>query len=145
MATEKAKVVAKDHSDRFVLGADQILDCGGVWYDKPQNMDAARHQLKQLRGHDHRLINGLVVLRGAETVWSHVETARLSMRNFSDEFLETYLEQSGTAILGSVGAYRLEDQGAQLFDKIDGDYFTILGLPLLPLLAFLRQEGMIAT
>jgi len=145
LAKAKAQVVAQDHPEKFVLGADQILECNGVWYDKPKDADAARDHLKQLRGHDHRLVNGLIILRGSETVWSHVEIARLSMRDFSDAFLESYLQRSGPAILSSVGAYRLEDQGAQLFDEIDGDYFTILGLPLLPLLAFLRQEGMIET
>lgn len=143
LAAAKAMKVGTLHPDKFVLGADQILDCDGQWFDKPENLLAARQHLSQLRGKRHRLVNGLVIVRAGETVWTHTAIATLEMRAFSDEFLDTYLHQSGERILGSVGAYLLEAQGVQLFNAIEGDYFTILGLPLLPLLGFLRDQTLI--
>jgi len=145
LAVAKAAKVSGQHPDKFVLGADQILECEGNWFDKPADMEGARHHLKTLRGSRHRLVNGLVIVHKGSTVWTHTAVATLEMRNFSDKFLETYLDRSGEQILGSVGAYLLEAEGAQLFQTIEGDYFTILGLPLLPVLAFLRQQNIIET
>jgi len=145
LAVAKAAKVSEHHPDKFVLGADQILECEGSWFDKPADMEGARHHLKTLRGSHHRLVNGLAIVHRGSTVWTHTAVATLEMRNFSDMFLETYLDRSGEKILSSVGAYLLEAEGAQLFKTIEGDYFTILGLPLLPVLAFLRQQNIIET
>lgn len=126
---------------RFVVGCDQMLACDGAWFDKPVDMAAAREQLQRLRGKTHHLHSAITVGRDGGVVWHHVETARMTMRDFSDAFLDSYLLQAGESILASVGAYRLEDLGIQLFSRIQGDYFTILGLPLLPLLDFLRANN----
>lgn len=125
----------------FVIGCDQMLACDGAWFDKPADIAAARTQLRSLRGKTHHLHSAITVGRDGGVVWHHVETARMTMRHFSDDFLEAYLAQAGDSILASVGAYRLEDIGVQLFSRIQGDYFTILGLPLLPLLDFLRANN----
>jgi len=145
LAIAKAARVGERHPNRFVLGADQILECEGNWFDKPADMGGARRHLKTLRGSRHRLVNGLAIVHKGSTLWTHTAIATLEMRNFSDRFLETYLDRSGEQILSSVGAYLLEAEGAQLFHTIEGDYFTILGLPLLPVLAFLRQQNIIET
>ncbi len=143
LAELKAMRVSGRRPGALVIGADQILDCGGAWFDKPADADAARRHLRILRGRAHRLVCAVAVVRDGAECWHHVDTARLTLRDFSDAFLEDYLRDGGPAMLESVGAYRLEGTGAQLFSAIDGDYFTILGLPLLPLLAFLRQDGII--
>jgi septum formation protein len=127
----------------LVIGADQILDCEGVWLEKPAGAAEAREQLRRLRGRAHRLACAAAAARGGAVLWRHREAATLRMRLLSDAFLDAYLEQAGPAILESVGAYRLEGLGVQLFERIEGDYFAILGLPLLPLLAFLRREGVL--
>ena len=127
----------------FVIGCDQMLACDGEWFDKPEDMAAARMQLRRLRGKTHQLHAAICVGRDGGVIWHHMETARLTMRDFSDDFLEAYLVQAGDGILASVGAYRLEDIGVQLFSRIQGDYFTILGLPLLPLLDFLRNNSVV--
>ena len=138
------KLVAGDQPDALVIGADQILECDGRWFDKPPDRKAAAETLRTLRGRTHRLISAVAVFRGEECIWRYLETPVLTMRNFSDKFLENYLETSGSDILESVGAYRLEGSGAQLFSRIDGDYFTILGLPLLALLEFLREADVLS-
>lgn len=145
LARAKAQAVSVRHAGGVVIGADQILDCGGVWFDKPADIEAARAHLRNLRGRSHRLVCAVAVLRDGAECWHHVESARLTMRDFSDRFLENYLRGGGAEILESVGAYRLEGSGAQLFSVVDGDYFTVLGLPLLPLLAFLREDGILMT
>jgi septum formation protein len=129
----------------LVIGADQTLEFEGGLYDKVETLEAARERLRLLRARPHRLHSAVVVARQGRAVWREVETATLTMRAFSDEFLEDYLAREGAAALGSVGCYRLEGPGAQLFSKIQGDYFAILGLPLLGLLAFLRREGALAS
>ena len=139
LAEMKAKSVAARHPEALVIGADQILVCENIWFDKPGNLAAARTQLRALRGRVHDLETAVVCFRGATRVWYHVSKPRLTMRGFSDPFLETYLAAERDELLGSVGAYRLEGRGAQLFDNIEGDFFSILGLPLLPLLAYLRH------
>jgi septum formation protein len=145
IAVALAEAKAKAVSGELVLAADQILDRGGKLYDKPPNLDAAREQLTELRGKAHRLISGVAVTRNGTVAWRHVAAATLTMRAFSDSFLDRYLDAGGVDLLTSVGAYKLEKQGAQLFSSIEGDYFTVLGLPLLPVLAFLRDEGVLQT
>jgi septum formation protein len=140
LAELKAVSVARSRPE-FVVGADQTLEFEGRLYDKAATVDEARQRLKLLRGKPHRLHSAVVVARDGAAVWRETDTARLVMRDFSDRFLEDYLAHEGVACLGSVGCYRLEDPGAQLFSEVDGDYFAILGLPLLGLLEFLRQHG----
>lgn len=132
-------------SGALVVAADQTLTCEGRRFDKPADMAMARRQLLALRGRTHTLHSALAVARDGEVVFSHLDEAHLAMRDFTPAFLGRYLAAIGDEALASVGGYRLEGRGVQLFDRIEGDYFTILGLPLLPLLAFLRGEGVIDT
>ena len=141
LAVEKASVVSRQRPAAWVLGADQVLEFEGRIVSKSQSLGEAAVLLRQLRGRSHRLISGVALVRDKTTVWQHSDTATLTMRSFSDEFLDGYLARAGEAILGSVGCYHLEGLGVQLFDRIEGDYFTILGLPLLPVLAALRAQG----
>ena len=144
LAEAKAQRVSARHPSALVVGADQMLDCGGTWFDKPADLRHARAHLQALRGRRHRLISAVAVLRGGARLWHTVDQAELAMRSFSDEFLHRYLAAAGADALHSVGAYQLEGIGAQLFATVDGDFFTILGLPLLPLLDFLRGHGALA-
>ena len=141
LAEAKARRVARRHPEALVIGADQMLVCEGRWFDKPVGMDGAREHLRALRGRPHELVSAMVCWRGGARIWQHVARPRLTMRDFSDEFLEAYLAAEGEAVLTSVGAYRLEGPGVQLFSRIEGEHSAILGLPLLPLLGFLRQHG----
>lgn len=143
LAELKARRVSRSHPGALVIGADQLLDCGGRLFDKPGGPAAARRDLLALRGRAHSQISAVCVASDEAILWRHAEAARLVMRPFSDAFLEAYLEAAGDEIYGCVGAYRLEGLGAQLFSRIEGDYFTVLGLPLLPLLAFLREHGVV--
>ncbi len=127
----------------LVLGADQILELDGVWLEKPADRAAARAQLASLRGRTHRLVSAVVAVKDGARIWHAVDRAELTVRPFSDAFLDAYLDRCGESVLGSVGAYRIEGEGAQLMARIRGDHFTILGLPLLPLLAFLREQGVL--
>jgi septum formation protein len=140
LADAKARAVSARRPGAMVIGADQILECEGRWFDKPASAEEAARHLRALRGRTHRLVSAVVAVRDGERRWRHAASARLTMRDFSDEFLRAYLARSGPEILESVGAYRLEGLGPQLFAAIEGDFFTILGLPLLPLLDFLRGE-----
>ncbi|ARJ66426.1 septum formation protein Maf [Magnetospirillum sp. ME-1] len=141
LAELKAMRVSSHHPGALVIGADQMLDCDGAWFDKPADIKAAREQLLALRHKTHRLTSAVVAVRDGRRVWHHTESARLTMRNFSEAFLDRYLEQAGDVVLSSVGAYQLEGLGAQLFLTVEGDFFTILGLPLLALMDFLRENG----
>ncbi|MCW8836180.1 MAG: Maf family nucleotide pyrophosphatase [Rhodospirillales bacterium] len=143
LSEKKALKTGAEHPGTVVIGADQMLECGGRLYDKPMNRDDARRQLRALRGNTHRLISAVCIVQEETVLWRHVDHARMTMRNFSDGFLEQYLERAGQAVLGSVGVYHLEGLGMQLFEKVDGDYFTVLGLPMLPLLGYLREKGVI--
>ncbi len=143
LAEMKAKRVATRFPGRLVLGCDQMLECEGVWLDKARNRDHAREQLQMLRGRPHHLVTSAVLVRDEQRLWHHTERAELRFRDFSDHFLEEYLDAAGDAILSSVGAYQLEGLGAQLFERVEGDFFTILGLPLLPVLAILREHGLL--
>lgn len=146
VALAEAKAVHVSRRRRpqeLVIGADQILDCAGDWFEKPAGLAEAREQLSRLRGRAHRLACGVAAARAGAPVWRHGEAATLVMRSFGDAFLDRYLEQAGPRVAESVGAYQLEGPGIRLFERIEGDYFAILGLPLLPLLAFLRREGVL--
>ena len=143
LARAKADAVAASLPGRLVLGADQTLARGSKRFGKPVNRSEAAEQLRALRGRTHELHSALALVRDKEAVFACVETARLTMRDFSDRFLHDYLDMAGDAATTSVGAYQLEAIGIHLFERIDGDFFTILGLPLLPLLGFLRQNKFI--
>ena len=143
LAELKASKISRRHPEALVIGCDQVLDCEGSRFDKPDSRAAARDQLLRLSGRRHRLVTAVVVLRGGQRLWHHVAAATLTMRPLSSEFIDAYLDAAGEAALSSVGAYQLEGLGAQLFARVDGDFFTILGLPLLPLLDFLRQHGVL--
>ncbi|TNE33414.1 MAG: septum formation protein Maf [Alphaproteobacteria bacterium] len=138
LAEMKAAKISRQEPEALVIGADQMLDCNGIWFEKPADMDHARAHLLSLKGKTHQLSSAVSVAKGGSVLWRHLEQASLRMRNFDEAFLDRYLEVAGEDILSSVGAYRLEGPGVHLFNKIEGDFFTILGLPLLPLLDFLR-------
>ena len=127
--------------DDFVIGADQILDLDGAWLEKPGTIENARAQLAALSGRRHRLVSAAVVVRGGARIWGAVDGAGLTMRRLQTAQIDAYLAEAGPAVLGSVGCYQVEGIGVRLFDRIQGDHFTILGLPLLPLLGFLRGHG----
>lgn len=141
LAEAKAVAVSTLHPDRIVIGADQTLSLDGAIFHKPADMDAARSQLARLRGRTHRLSCGVALARGGAVLWSHLDEAGLTMRAFSAAERDAVLETEGPLALASVGAYRLEGPSVRLFETIEGDYFTILGLPLLPLLAALRHHA----
>jgi septum formation protein len=143
LAHAKASAVAVGLPGRVVLGADQTLARGAKRFTKPTNSNAASEQLRDLRGRTHELHSALALVRDGTLLFSCVDTARLTMRNFSDRYLKDYLDLAGDATLKSVGGYQLEGIGIHLFERVEGDYFTILGLPLLPLLAYLRQDKFI--
>jgi septum formation protein len=144
LARAKASAVAVQRPGRLVLGADQTLGLGDRLFAKPADLVGARAQLKSLRGTTHALHSAVVLVRDGAVVFEQCEIARLTMRDFSDRFLEAYLEAAGPAVTASVGGYQIEGVGIQLFERIDGDHFTILGLPLLQLLSYLRREGCLA-
>jgi septum formation protein len=144
LARAKALRVAADLPRRLVVGADQTLALGDRRFDKPADRVSARAQLKTLAGRTHELHAAVAVARGKDILFEHVGVARLTMRSLTDAFLDRYLEAAGAAVTASVGAYQLEALGVHLFERIEGDHFTILGLPLLPLLAYLRTQGSLA-
>jgi septum formation protein len=144
LARAKACAVGDRHPERLVLGADQTLALGSRLFSKPADLAAARDQLRALRGQTHELHSAVVLAHANTVVFEHRQTARLSMRAFSDRFLDAYLAAAGPAVTASVGAYQVERLGIQLFERIEGDHFTILGLPLIPLLDFLRHERWLA-
>ncbi len=143
LATLKAERVARRHPDDLVIGADQLLVCEGQWFDKPADLDAARAQLRASRARAHVLVTAVVCQRGGQRVWQHVARPRLTMRDFSEAFLAQYVALEGDVLTTTVGAYRVEGPGLQLFDAIEGEHAAVIGLPLLPLLGFLRQHGVL--
>ena len=148
LAEGKAERIARRRPDALVIGCDQLLVCRMEdekqrWFDKPVDLAAARTQLVALRGRTHRLVNATVAWRGGERVWQDVTIPRLTMRAFSDAFLDAYLAAEGEAICASVGGYRVEGLGIHLFSRIEGEHSAILGLPLVPLLGFLRGHGVL--
>ena len=144
LAELKAVKVSKSR-DGLVLGADQTLDLAGVLVDKAPDLESLRAQLLALRGRRHKLHSALVAAQNGIAVWRVVKTASLEVRDFSDAWLDAYLERNGANVLGAVGGYHLEGEGVQLFSALEGDYFTVLGLPLIELLDFLRLRGEIAS
>lgn len=139
----KALSIPERHADSLILGADQILECDGRRFDKPNDMILARENLKHLQGREHSLVSGMSIVSNGREIWRYVETSHLTLLPLSDAFIDDYLEKSGPDVLNSVGVYFLEGRGVQLFEKIDGDFFSILGLPMLPLLAFLRRHSVL--
>ena len=144
LAREKAKAVAGGHAGQMVLGADQTLALGQRRFSKAPDRGAARAQLAALRGRTHSLHSAVAIVRDGTVLFEHIDAAHLTMRAFSDAFLESYLDAIGEAALSSVGCYQLEGMGIQLFECVEGDHFTVLGLPLLPLLQWLRKTGVLA-
>jgi septum formation protein len=145
LARAKAEAVSARLPEALVIGADQVLALGDRVLGKPRNMAEAREQLKQLRGKTHSLHTAVALAQAGAAVWGHAETASLGMRAFSDAFLDGYLAEMGDRVCQTVGAYEIEGRGVQLFEHVAGDQFTIIGLPLLPLLAELRARGAIGT
>ena len=144
LADLKAQRGSQRDDAALVIGADQILECGD-WFDKPKTLDDARRHLETLSGRVHRLFSAVAVARAGTIIWRHGERADLTMRKLSPPFVDAYLETIGESVLQTVGAYEIEGPGAQLFETIEGDYFNVLGLPLLPLLEFLRTHKAIAS
>ena len=144
LAREKAKAVSVNRPDSHVIGADQTLALGNRLFNKPAGRAQALAQLRDLAGNSHELNSAVAVARDGQTVFEHVSVARMTMRQMTEAELAAYLDAAGDAVTTSVGAYQLEGLGIHLFDRIEGDHFTILGLPLLPLLAFLRGERLVA-
>ena len=144
LAEMKAVQVSHRHPEGLVIGADQILDCAGTWFNKPCDVEGLRADLMALRGRAHHQISAACVARNGAPIWRHDGRTRLVMRCFTDGFLDQYLAIAGTNVLDAAGGYHLEGIGVQLFSEIDGDYFTILGLPLLAVLAFLREHRVVS-
>lgn len=143
LAMAKASAVSERRGGDLVIGADQVLDLDGERLTKPESMEAARRQLLRLSGRSHQLHSAVACARGGEVLWSHLDSPTLTMRALDPGVIGRHLAEAGTQVLSSVGAYQLEGPGIRLFEAIEGDYFSILGLPLLALLAFLRSEGLL--
>lgn len=145
LAEMKANRVSRKHPEAIVIGADQILVCEGQVFDKAKTIPTARETLKSLRGKPHELLSAAVIYQDGEPVWRYVGRAQLVMRDFSDDFLSEYLDLYGETVLSSVGCYQLEATGVQLFSRVQGDYFSVLGFPLLEVIGFLRDRGVLRT
>jgi septum formation protein len=143
LAELKGQRVSRRHASAVVIGADQILECDGRRFDKPADLAEARAQLMALRGRQHRLVTAVVCLRDGAAIWTHMAAPVMTMRAFSATWLEAYLAQEGEEVLSSVGAYRIEAAGIQCFSAVEGAQSAVIGLPMLPLLAFLRQHGVL--
>lgn len=145
LAEMKARKIADRTPEAYVLGCDQVLDLKGQLFSKPTTPDDARAQLRALRGQTHKLLSAVVLYHEAKPIWRHIGEVRLTMRPLSDTYLDDYVNRNWDSIRQSVGAYKLEEEGSRLFSAIEGDYFTVLGLPLLPLLDYLGTRGIIPT
>lgn len=145
LAEEKALAVSRRHPGRTVLGGDSMIAFEGGYLSKCASLQEARALLARLSGKTHLLVSAAALARNGALLWAHASPCRMTMRDISQEFLDDYLAQEGTAILSSVGCYHFEGRGAQLFARVDGDYFSVLGLPLLPVLAQLRKEGLLVS
>jgi septum formation protein len=143
LAGQKALSVSRRHPGRLVLGGDSVIVLGGSYLSKCTSMQEAHAMLHKLSSKEHLLVSAAALARDNVLLWTHASPCHMSMRSLSRKFLDNYLTQEGSAILSSVGCYHFEGRGAQLFDKVDGDYFSVLGLPLLPVLAELRKEGVL--
>jgi septum formation protein len=145
LAEQKALIVSRRHPGKTVLGGDSVIAFGGEYLSKCASLDEARALLTRLSGHTHLLVSAAALARDGALLWAHASPCRMTMRVLSPGFLEDYLAREGEGILSSVGCYHFEGRGAQLFDTVEGDYFSVLGLPLLPVLACLRKEGLLAS
>lgn len=145
LAEQKALTVSRRHPGQLVLGGDSVIAFAGEFLSKCATLDEARLLLSRLAGHQHLLVSAAALARDGALLWTHASPCRMTMRPLSPQFLDDYLASEDRAILSSVGCYHFEGRGAQLFDKVDGDYFSVLGLPLLPVLAQLRKEGLLAS
>ena len=145
LAEEKALAVSRRHPGKTVLGGDSVIAFEGEYLSKCVDLNEARALLARLSGKSHVLVSAAALARDGALLWTHASPCRMTMRDLSQEFLDDYLAREGKAILSSVGCYHFEGRGAQLFDKVDGDYFSVLGLPLLPVLAQLRKEGLLVS
>jgi septum formation protein len=145
LAEQKALTVSRRHPGELVLGGDSVIAFGGEFLSKCATLEVAHALLTRLSGHQHLLVSAVALARDGALLWTHASPCRMVMRVLSPQFLDDYLALEGPAILSSVGCYHFEGRGAQLFDKVDGDYFSVLGLPLLPVLAQLRKEGVLAS
>jgi septum formation protein len=143
LADLKAMRILPEEADALVIGADQILECDGVWFDKPESLEDARNQLETLSGRTHHLHTAAAVVKEGSVIWREATDVSLTMRALSATFIADYLAAEGETVLQSVGAYQIEGRGAQLFAGLRGDFFSVLGLPLLPLLGFLRGHGVV--
>jgi len=143
LADAKARAVARRRPEALVIGSDQLMVCEGRWFDKPADMVGAAAHLRALSGRTHQLVNGTVAWRGGQRIWQNAAVATLTVRVLGEAFIEAYLAAEGAALLATVGAYRMEGPGIHLFTAVDGEHSTILGLPMLPLLGFLRQQGVL--
>jgi septum formation protein len=145
LAEEKALAVSRRHPGKTVLGGDSVIAFEGEYLSKCVDLNQARALLARLSGKSHVLVSAAALARDGALLWTHASPCRMTMRDLSQEFVDDYLTREGKAILSSVGCYHFEGRGAQLFDKVDGDYFSVLGLPLLPVLAQLRKEGLLVS
>jgi septum formation protein len=143
LAEQKALTVSRRHPGKLVLGGDSVIALDGEYLSKCATLEAARALLARLSGREHLLVSAAALARDGALLWAHASPCRMAMRALSPQFLDDYLAAEGPAILSSVGCYHFEGRGAQLFDRVDGDYFSVLGLPLLPVLARLRKEGVL--
>ncbi len=144
LAEMKARKVSEKNPDAFVIGCDQVLNCAGQIMSKPASPEELRRQLQKLRGRQHELLSAVTICQAGAPVWRHIGVARLTMRRFSDDYLDSYIDRNWDSIRHSVGGYKLEEEGVRLFSQIEGDYFTVLGLPLIELLSYLGLRGFIA-
>jgi septum formation protein len=145
LAEQKAVTVSRRHPGQIVLGGDSVIAFGGEYLSKCATLDEARGLLQRLSGHTHLLVSAAALAKDGALLWAHASPCQMTMRDLGPQFLEDYLAREGEAILSSVGCYHFEGRGAQLFDRVDGDYFSVLGLPLLPVLVQLRKEGLLAS
>jgi septum formation protein len=145
LAELKARRISARHPGVLVLGSDSMLECEGRWFDKAESVEEAREHLQAMRGTTHRLVTSAVLVRDEGRIWHHTAVASMTMRNFSDAWLDGYLEDIGERACASVGCYQVEGQGLQLFARIDGDFFAIVGLPMVQVLDQLRTQGVLAT
>jgi septum formation protein len=145
LAEAKARRISAKRPGAMVLGCDQVLDFAGELIAKPETPEAAREQLARMRGKRHQLLSAAVIYEDAEPIWRHVGVVRMAMREVSDAYLDTYVARNWNSIRHSVGAYKLEEEGVRLFSQVQGDYFSVLGLPLLDLLSFLILRGDLET